>query len=127
MEYEIQKMKKPLSVNIEKHDPNYCPKKMKTSTKGMYKIRWHVHARETRNSLRMRMLWCEKARFVICTDEQNRNQLRCNPYAWDKNTFFFGSLFSLTGNNYRAETLFSEFMCNCCIFFKLICFALWNQ
>lgn len=38
MEYEIQKMKKPLSVNIEKHDPNYCPKKMKTSTKGMYKM-----------------------------------------------------------------------------------------
>lgn len=30
--------------------------------------------------------------------------------------FFFGSLFSLTGNNYRAETLFPEFMCNCCIF-----------
>lgn len=77
---------KPLSVNIEKHDPNYCQKKMKTSTKGMYKIRWHVHARETRNSLRMGMLWCEKARFVICTDKQNRNQLRCNPYAWDKNT-----------------------------------------
>lgn len=27
MEYEIQKKKKLLSVNIEKHDPNYCPKK----------------------------------------------------------------------------------------------------